>query len=347
MRNRKNLIPSVIAIAIIVLFAATEVMAQGSTPPSECTMAFPAKGKKPPIEITVMPVFSPDGLFPFKITEATTVPTPEGPPMTLECTGNNYPCIAAPYVIIGGKLNAVWLAHDARVIEQYGLRGIGNTSGWDEFAPCDENSFLRSCQDYSFRITAQSDPSNDTQRFVMYYGPGGPGDALGIDTGNLAGGLGSYTFLCGEYGIITPAVTDKPTILTSSTAWKCKNLGNIQTPLGIVPVTMRYKKEPDGCKVKGENTYFYANNPECEVDCGSVPGCVTLPKGQGTKQFRRYCMGTTVGDGCDECMENESGSPQEYWYWNNGQLSYSCFDLANPAGGYACPVACYANAKCL
>jgi hypothetical protein len=344
MRNRKALIFSVIAMAIIVLFATIEVMAQGSSPPTECTLLFP-KGKSQ-IEITIEPIFSVDGLFPLKITEKTTIePTPGGGSIDLECIPT-YPCIAAPYEISGGKLNVVYLAHDARVVEYYGLRGVGNTSGWQDFAPCDENSFLRSCQDHSYTISAQSDPSSGTQRFVIYYGPGGPADAIGVDVGNVGGGVGSANKLC---KLMTPATTDKPTLLTSSTSWKCKNLGNFQTSQGsIVPVTMRYKKEPDGCKVKHENITFYANNPACEVDCSSLPGCVTLPKGQGTKAFRNYCMGTAVGDvgdSCNECMENESGSPQEWWYWNNNQLNYSCFDLANPPS-YLCPAACYENAKC-
>jgi len=130
--------------------------------------------------------------------------------------------------------------------------------------------------------------------------------------------------------------------VTSSSSWKCKNLGNFETPHGIVPVTMRYKKEPDGCKVNKDNIEFYANNPECVAGCNGLDDCYILPQGQGSKAFRNFCMGT--GDNCNECMENSSGSPQEYWYWNNGQLRYSCFDLTGP--GYACPTCCYTNASC-
>jgi len=134
--------------------------------------------------------------------------------------------------------------------------------------------------------------------------------------------------------------------VTVSSSWKCKNLGNIVTPQGTVPVTMAYLKEPDGCKVFKENVKVFANNPDCIVPCSEedAPGCVELPQGQGQKAYRKYCMGLGLNN-CNECMENSSGSPQEYWYWNNGQLVYSCFDLtAFPT--YACPGECYARAGC-
>jgi len=145
--------------------------------------------------------------------------------------------------------------------------------------------------------------------------------------------------------IIVVARQAPPLLVTSSASDECKILGHYfdESKKVWVPVSMYLERELDGCKVKQENIVFYANNPECKP-CESVLGCVVLESQSALPDPKRnYCMALD-GPACNECVENESGSPQEYWYWNNGQLRYSCFDLTAP--GYACPTCCYTNASC-
>jgi len=152
--------------------------------------------------------------------------------------------------------------------------------------------------------------------------------------------------LVGCQGTLWPK--KKPLLVTPSTSEDCLNLGTYQNDQGeYVPVTMSIKKKSD-CTVELVDIYFFANDPACEssTTCKlGTPGCKLL----GTiladaDPNQNYCM-ALEGSDCNECVQNEEGSPQEYWYWNNGQLVYSCFDLAAPPF-YRCPQECYDNAGC-
>jgi hypothetical protein len=157
----------------------------------------------------------------------------------------------------------------------------------------------------------------------------------------------------GDFGItqgLAPECVDLSLKVTPSASEECKILGYYfdETNNVWIPVSMLLKREVDGCTVLSTNVYFFKNEPECQGDKTCTPGtegCNLLQKAEATPDpDRNYCMALD-GPPCNDCVENESGSPQEWWYWNNNQLNYSCFDLANPPS-YLCPAACYENAKC-
>ena len=323
MQRIKPLLFSAVAIAIVALFAATGVWAQ-QCGPSENTADYECNdGVQDNYTVRILEPFP-------EIAFCTSYPGEK-------CS--TYTWSISPTALSHFNLIVERLFLD-KIVDSPGLSldctGRGDTStGADDYAQfLTWNCFIKFSGTANPSVTLRGEfASAPTDWFVKQSNTSAEGD-FGITRGPF------------------PEYLDLSLRVTSSASTECKILGyHFDETNGIwIPTSMLIKREVDGCTVLSSNIHFFKNEPECQGDTTCTPGtagCNLLQSVEASPNpDRNYCM-ALEGPECNDCVENESGSPQEYWYWNNGQLSYSCFDLANPAGGYACPVACYANAKCL
>jgi hypothetical protein len=187
-----------VAIAIVALFAATEVMAQVE---GGCIVTVPGKGKADPLTFIVDPVYD-AGKFLIDVPGpgSKNVSLPGGGSIDLDCTaaGLTYPCVATLYRIFesgGAKFSKVYLSFDAEVNSLFEV--ATHPSGYEECEACNADCYFRSCASFEIAVTYQ--PNDDSDRLVIYYKDQTSGNVLSAGMGQFAGTFAKNTFICEPY----------------------------------------------------------------------------------------------------------------------------------------------------
>jgi hypothetical protein len=277
------------------------------------------------IEYTIMPVDR-LGAFPFP----TTIDDPDYP-----CPDGYGTCIAAAYEVTGGRFNEIWLSFpvDQDKFKVIGVGPANNPSGYVVYPPCSSDGLLNSCFHTQVKISFQTTPSEDNQRFVLYFAPGpdSGGDTLGSGRSDFIGGSGSNNLFCPE-GIEVPstevtcveeAFDDKPRIEISQ-------FENVLT---------RTWRNPDGCAFRVDlcetDNIDLSRVDKCTLweQQSPVPDEETPVVGGIAIKDCGYTINTNNDIKClDECSLVVAQNPGYIWYKIGGSWYRICGGYYNAAG---------------